>query len=143
MKAIEKCCFTASAVISLFSAAVIYLFPTQITSLFVKDAGAAFMSTAIWAMRLFCFTFITRWFSFAVQSYMTAVDKPVYASVLSVSTALVFPLGLIGLLWPLGLTGIWLNFPVTYLLAAAAAAVIMLRFKKEWREVNADIGGGR
>lgn len=141
VKAIEKCCFTASAIISLSSAAVLYFFPVQITSLFVKDADAALMSTAVCAMKLFCLTFITRWFSFAVQSYMTAVDKPVYASILSVSTALAFPLVLIGLLWPLGLTGIWLNFPVTYLLAALLAAVIMLRFKKEWRKTNADIGG--
>ncbi|WP_312106128.1 MATE family efflux transporter [Lachnoclostridium sp.] len=134
VKAIEKCCFTASALISLVSAVVIFLFPTQIISLFVKNVDTVFMSTAVLAMRLFSLTYITRWLSFATQSYMTAVEKPIYASVLSVSTALVFPVVLIALLWPLELTGIWLNFPITYLLAAILATVILLRFKKEWRK---------
>lgn len=136
VKAIEKCCFTASAAISLISAITIFLFPEQITSLFVKNADASFMSIAVLAMRLFSFTFITRWFSFAVQSYMTAVDKPMYASVLSVSTALVFPLVLIVIFWHMGLNGLWLNFPVTYLLAAILAAIILFRFKKDWKIIN-------
>ena len=39
------------------------------------------------------------------------------ASVISTSTALFFPVALIIVLWPLGLTGIWLNFAATALLA--------------------------
>lgn len=134
VKAIEKYCFSASAFISLASALVIYFFPAQITALFVKNTDTAFVGAAVRAMQLFSLTFLVRWFSFAVQSYMTAVDKPVYASALSVSTALVFPVLFIVLLFPLGLTGIWLNFPATYLLAAILAAVILLCFKKEWRK---------
>lgn len=130
VKAIEKCCFTASAVISLMSAALIALFPSQITSLFTQNTSAEFVSAAVLAMRLFSLTFITRWFSFAVQSYMTAVDKPVYASLLSVCTALVFPLLLLAAFYPLKLNGLWLNFPATYLLTAVTAAVILLLFKR-------------
>lgn len=136
VKTIEKCCFTASAVISLVSAVVIYLFPMEITSLFVKDMDAAFGDTAVLAMQLFSAVFLTRWFSFGVQSYMTAVDKPGYASLLSVAIAFVFPIALIAAFWPLGLTGIWLNFPATYLLAAILAGVILLRFKKEWKNIE-------
>lgn len=131
VKSLETCCFTASALISLVSAVLIYLFPAKITSLFVGNADALFLETAVLAMRLFSLTFITRWFSFAVQSYMTAVDRPVYASVLSVATAFVFPLLLILVLWPLGLTGLWLNFPATYTLAAVLAAILLLMFKKD------------
>ena len=133
VKAIEKYCFTASAIISLASSVIIALFPMQIISLFVKDVSVEFMNIAVFAIRLFSLTFITRWFSFAVQSYMTAVDKPIYASVLSVSTAFVFPLVLIVLFWPLGLTGLWLNFPATYLLAAISAIIILFQFKKTER----------
>lgn len=129
--AIERCCFTASALISFGSLALMYFFPAEITKLFVGSVGADFMAMAIPAMQIYSFTFLTRWFSFAVQSYMTAVSKPIYAAVLSVSTAFAFPLVLIGLFWPLALSGIWLNFPVTYGLAGILAVIIMLRFRKE------------
>ena len=55
--------------------------------------------------------------SFAAQSYMLAIEKALPASVISISTALIFPVLLVILLWPLGLTGIWLNFAGTALLA--------------------------
>ena len=58
---------------------------------------------------------------------MLAVEKPVPASLISVSTALVFPVLLVILLWPLGLTGLWLNFAGTSALAAVLAAVILWR----------------
>lgn len=140
VKAIEKCCFTASAVLSLSAAVLIYFFPAQIISLFVKDGGAVFMDTAIFAMQIFSLTFITRWFSFAVQSCMTAIDKPVYASVLSVSTSMALPLLLVLIFLPLKLTGIWLNFPATYALAAGMAVFILLRFKKEMRKQSSNAG---
>ena len=68
-----------------------------------------------------------------MQSYMLAIEKPLPASIISVSTALVFPVILIVLLWPLGLTGIWLNFAGTSLLAAILSGVI---FKKLYHELR-------
>ena len=62
---------------------------------------------------------------------MLAVEKPVYASVISISTALVFPVLLVILLWPLALTGIWLNFAGTSLLAAVLSLWVLLRFRRE------------
>lgn len=131
VKAIERCCFTASAIISLGSLALMYFLPAELTKLFISNGSADFMAMAIPAMQIFSFTFLTRWFSFATQSYMTAVGCPVYAATLSVSTAFALPLVLIALFWPLKLTGIWLNFPATYLLAGILALVILLRFHKK------------
>lgn len=62
---------------------------------------------------------------------MLAVEKPVYASVISISTALVFPVLLVILLWPLALTGMWLNFTGTSLLAAVLSLWVLLRFRRE------------
>ena len=62
---------------------------------------------------------------------MLAIEKPVPASVISVSTALVFPLILIVALWPLGLTGIWLNLAGSSLLAGILSAVILLKYRVE------------
>ena len=89
---------------------------------------AAFLDTAQAAIRLFALTYLTRWFSFAVQSLMTAVEQAAAASLISLSTALVFPVALIALLWPLGLTGIWLNFAATSLLAGLLSAWLLSRF---------------
>lgn len=89
------------------------------------------MTMAVGALRLFALTYITRWFSFATQSYMMAIEKPMEASMISVSTALIFPVILVAVLWPLGLTGIWLNFAATAVLAAVLSLIIILRKRKE------------
>ena len=131
VRAIEKCCFSAAAVISILSAFCIFLFPRQIAVLFTGQA--AFLDMAVFALKLFSLTYLTRWFSFAVQSYMLAVDHPLFASMISVATALVFPVILVAVFWPLQLTGLWLNFAATSLLAGILAAVLFRRFQKEMR----------
>lgn len=131
VRAIETCCFTASGILSLLSVLVMVLFPEQAVRLFIFGADKDVLSMAVTALRLFSLTYITRWFSFATQSYMLAIEKPLPASLISVSTALVFPVILIGALWPLGLTGIWLNFAGTSVLAAVLSAVILLRLRRE------------
>ena len=115
IRAIERYCFSAAAAISL---------------LFLSDMDAAFLDAAQTAIRLFALTYLTRWFSFAAQSLMTAVERAMAASVISTSTALFFPVALIIVLWPLGLTGIWLNFAATALLAGLLSAGLLLRFFK-------------
>ena len=49
---------------------------------------------------------------------------------ISVSTALIFPVILVAALWPLGLTGIWLNFAATAVLAAVLSLIIILKRKR-------------
>ncbi len=131
VRAIEKCCFTASAVLSLAAAAAIALLPGPITNLFVADAGKDVLRMSVTALQIFSLTYITRWVSFATQSYMLAIEKPLSASLISVSTALVFPVLLIGALWPLGLTGIWMNFAGTSVLAAILSIIILLRVRSQ------------
>ena len=134
VRAIERYCFSAAAGISLLSAGVLFLCPGAVTALFLSGMDEAFLGTARLAIRLFALTYLTRWFSFAVQSLMTAVERALAASLISVSTALFFPAALILLLWPLGLTGIWLNFAATSLLAGGLAWYILARFLRQCRE---------
>ena len=131
VRAIEKCCFTASAVVSLLSAVIIYLIPSDISILFMPDADKSGLELSVFALKLFAFTYVTRWFSFATQSFMLAIEKSRQAALISVSTALIFPVLLVIILWPVGLTGIWLNFSLTSLLACIMAAVILIRLKQE------------
>lgn len=139
VRSIEKCCFTASGVVSLCAVVVLALFPEQITKLFVADAGKEILDISVGALRLFSLTYITRWFSFATQSFMLAIEKPLPASIISVATALVFPALLIGVLWPLGLTGIWLNFAGTAVLAAILSLIILAKLRHEWNKPDGNI----
>lgn len=70
---------------------------------------------------------------------MLAIEKPLPASLISVSTALVFPVILIAALWPLGLTGIWLNFAGTSFLAAALSLIVLLRLRRELTRPDAEL----
>ncbi len=66
---------------------------------------------------------------------MLAIERSGAATLISVSTALIFPVLLVAVLWPLGLTGLWLNFAGTSLLAGVLSAFIMLRFKRDWKKL--------
>lgn len=130
VRAIEKCCFIASAVVSVLSVFVICFLPSQITTLFMGSGSQAVFEMSVAALPIFGLTYITRWFSFATQSYMLAVEKPLPASLISVSTALIFPVILIFALQSFGLTGIWFNFAGTAILAAILSAVILIVLRR-------------
>lgn len=138
VKAIEKCCYTAALVLSVTSAAVIMIFPKPIAGLFISGGQTALLDAAAPALMLFGLTYITRWFSFATQSFMAAIEKPGAASAISVATALIFPLIFIGVLWPLDLTGLWLNMPATALAAGVLSLIILLRCFKRWKTAGPD-----
>ena len=138
VKAIEACCFRAAAAISLVSALVIFLIPAPIARVFMQDVDASVIADTAFALRLFSITYLTRWFSFATQSFMLAIERAGAATLISLSTALIFPVLLIAALWPLHLTGLWLNFAGTSLLAGILAAFIMLRLRRDWRRLTAE-----
>ena len=131
VRSIEKYCFSAGAVLSWIAVAVIFIFPEQLTMLFTSNTEQSFVGEVVWALRLFGAGYIIRWFASATQSYMLAVEKPVPATLISVSTALIFPLLLIALMWNMRLTGLWLNFTGTAVLAAALSVVMLFMYRKE------------
>lgn len=131
--AIEKWCFAASAVLSILMTVAMLAVPEAITGIFVKPEETELFSLSVHAMSLFSFAYLVRWISYAAQSYLSAVGKAGYATAISVCTAFVFPVFLIVVLWPLKLNGLWLNFPVTALLAAAMSLILLIRFQKTIR----------
>lgn len=137
VRAIEKCCFVAAAVVSVLSVFVIALFPAQITGLFIAGGTQEVLSMSIGALRLFCLTYFVRWLSFATQSYMLAIEKSLPASVISVSTALVFSVILLGVLWPLGLNGIWLNLAGASLLSGVMSLFILRKIRPQLHQPDA------
>ena len=83
------------------------------------------------AIRLFCFAYLLRWFGVTTQGFLSAIEKPVFATVMSVSTALVFPVLILGALWSFGLDGIWFNFVGVNILTAALGVILLIRVRRE------------
>ena len=96
VRAIEKCCFCASGIVSIGGGLPHCVAArTDRAPVYGGCRGPRCWKWPVGALRLFSLTYVTRWFSFATQSYMLAIEKPVAASLISVSTALVFPVLLV------------------------------------------------
>ncbi len=129
VKRLEKCIMAAGAAISAVAVALMLGVPEALASLFLQDGEIELLAQSAHAIRLFSLTFLTRWFGFAIQSLLVALDRPLPATALSVGNAFVFPLLVMVLLWPLGLDGLWLNGALTSVLVAALAAIMMVRMR--------------
>lgn len=131
VKTLARYIYTASAIVSLFAALLMLFVPEMLVSLFTKNTAPEFVSEATAALRIYAFSRFTVWFSFATQIYMTAVDRPLFATVISLASSLVIPVALVFLLSSLGLTGLWLNPTLTAALTALLALILFLRFQKK------------
>lgn len=133
VKAIAKRAFIGTALIGLVSTSLLFFCPQTIAALFADAADTRLLSLSARAIRLFCFAYLFRWFTVTSQSFFTAIEKPALATLMSVSTALVFPLFFLAALWPLGLDGIWLNFVGVNLFGAVLGLLLLLRVLREIR----------
>jgi Na+-driven multidrug efflux pump len=130
---IAKWSFGACAVVSVLGALGMYLFPEAVASLFVQADDLALMELSVHALKLFATAFVFRWFGFVVQGFFSAIEKPLPASLLSVASAMVFPIIFIFTLSPLGLDGLWLNFTATSICVSAMAFFMLLGAQKRMK----------
>jgi Na+-driven multidrug efflux pump len=134
VKKIVKCGYIGTAVIGLVSTSVLFFFSGTVASLFVDGEDAHLLEVSTGAIRLFCAAYLFRWIAVSTQSFFSAIEKPVLATAMAVSVALVFPVLFLGLLWPLGLDGIWLNFVGVNALAAVLAFFLLRIVAKEIKQ---------
>ena len=130
VKSIAKCCLAAGAVISIGGTLIMLFCPEVIATLFLKENEKDLMAMSAYALQIYSLTYLTRWFGFAMQSFLIALEKPLPATILSVANAFVFPVALLAVLWPLKLDGIWLNTPITSALVALLAFLLFICMKK-------------
>lgn len=128
VRGIEKFCFSTSFLLCLLAFLACSFIPGFIVSSFISGEIPPY---AVGAVTIFAFTYLTRWISFSTQSFMLALEKSLYATIISISMAFIFPMILLFSLEWMGLDGIWLNFPLTSLLGAILSAVILLRVRKD------------
>lgn len=110
VKKIVRCAYIGTATIGLISTSLLFFFPGTIASMFAKAEDALLLAEATHAIRLFSGAYLFRWFVVTTQGFLSAIEKPLLATMVSVSTALVFPVLYLGALWSFGLDGIWFNF---------------------------------
>ncbi len=129
---ITKCALYSCAIVSVLCTAVMIGAPQLLAALFVQAEDTVLMEMSVHAMRLFGTAFLLGWFSFAIQGFFGSIGKPLPATILSVSKALVFPVLLIyGFeALGLGLDGLWLNYTGTSVLTAVMAVIMLLRIQK-------------
>lgn len=131
VKRIVGCAFLGTAIVGLVSTSFLFFFPDLIASWFVKEENAQLLSIVPNAIRVFCTAYLFRWIGTMTQSFFSAVEKPLWATVISVAIAFLFPVLLLGGLWNYGLLGIWLNFPLTCFLSALLCIVMLLFLFRE------------
>ncbi|MBR4031850.1 MAG: MATE family efflux transporter [Clostridia bacterium] len=134
VKRIVKCAYIGTAIVGLVSTSILFFFPDVIASLFVKAEDAMLLEESTRAIRLFCFAYLFRWFGVTTQGFLSAIEKPVLATCMSVSTALIFPVIILGSLWSFGLDGIWFNFVGVNMLTAILGVILLIRVGKEIKD---------
>lgn len=133
-KKIARCGYIGAAAVGIIATAIMFFFPGALASLFVDVQDANLLTLATRALQVFSITYLVRWFSISAQSFLSAIEKPIQATILSVCVAFVFPIIMLGALWSFGLDGIWLNMLGTSVLALVLG-MILIRYvwKKEKR----------
>lgn len=126
--------FVSTALVGLISTSLLFFFPGKIAALFTNAEDLRLLELSAHAIRIFGFAYFFRWLVVMTQSFFSALEKPAQATVLSVGTALVFPVFLLGALWHYGLDGIWFNFVGVNGLAAVTAIFLLTRLAKEIRK---------
>lgn len=133
VKKIAGCGFVSTAFVGLVSTSILFFFPRTIASLFANAEDVRLLAVSTHAIRIFCFAYAFRWLAVMTQGFLSAVQKPAQATIMSVGTAMVFPIILLGALWHFELDGIWFNFVGVNMLAALLSVVLLMQLLKEIR----------
>ena len=131
VKKIVKCAFAGTCIVGLVSTSILFFFSGAVASMFTNAEDVKLLEISTRAIKLFCFSYLFRWIAVTTQGFLSAIEKPIQATVMSVAVALVFPVILLGALWGFGLDGIWFNFVGVNFLAAILAAVLLKRISGE------------
>ncbi len=132
VKKIEIFCLTAAFFVCLLSFFILFFFPEPLALIFTDETLVETVKVTSLAIVVYSFTYLTRWISFALQSFFAATSRPIEATFISLTISCFSPLVLIGVFYTLSDLGIWLNFPVSSLITAIVALLIALvKWKKK------------
>jgi len=131
VKSIVKCAYLGTAIIGLVSTSFLFFFPNTVASWFIKAEDVKLLEIAVPAIKIFCFAYLFRWFGVVTQSFFSAIEKPFKATLVSIGTAFVFPVILLGALWSFELDGIWFNFVGVNILTTILSGILLIYLMRE------------
>ncbi len=134
VKKIARCVFIGTGAVGMVCTSLLFFGSDTVARLFVDGEDVQLLKLASHGIRIFCTAYIFRWIVVTTQGFLSAIEKPAQATAISVSTAMVFPVLLLGGLWTLGLDGIWMNFPGVNLFAAILSGVLLVKLGREIRK---------
>lgn len=112
--------------------AVIFIFALPIAEIFNSENNAQLGGIAARGLRLYFIAAPFAGVNIVLCSFFAAMEKPLPSHILSLmrGLAVILPAVFIfSALW--GMTGVWLSFPATEALTAAAGAALLLAFRKK------------
>ncbi len=131
---ITKVSFIICGAVSVLCASVMFLFPKTLAKIFVDSVkNPELMELAVHAIPYFGLAFLFGWFCFAVQGFFAAIEKPIFATIVSITFAIVTPVILIYSLMPMGLNGLWLNYFGRSLLTGIVAVILIIIAQKHMK----------
>lgn len=134
VKKIVRCGYTGTALVGAVSTAFLFFAPGVVARMFANPEDVRLLQVSTHGIRLFSLAYLFRWFVVTTQGFISAIEKPKMATIMSLGTAFVFPVALLGILWPLKLDGIWLNFVGVNACSAVLGTMLLGRVKKEIRQ---------
>ena len=139
VKKISRCSYVGTAVTGIVSTAILFFFSETVATLFSESGDVEFIKLTAPAIRLFSITYLFRWFVVATQSYLSAIEKPLQGTFMSVMVSFVLPVVLLGALYNWGLEGIWFNFVGVNFIASIIAVILLIKLAREIRTKKEDL----
>lgn len=119
-----------AALIMAAGAAVFLLFPAGLLLWF--DASKEMLAAGVPALRIICLSYLPAAVSFIISTLFQAIGRGFYSLLISLLRQLLLTLLFAFLLAPaLGLTGVWLSFPLAEAIAAGASLFLLARVRRE------------
>ncbi len=122
--------FTTSVSAAIFVA--VFVFADPIAAVFNSGASSELQGMAVRGLRLYFTSSLFAGFNVILAGYFTSVERGLPAHVLSTARgiALIIPVAVImAKLW--GMDGVWLAYPATELIAAAAGAAVYMLIRRQ------------
>ena len=131
-KLIFKYALLAMAVISLIVYLTVFIFAAQITSIFNSEGNAVLSTLACTGLRIYFTAVVFAGFNIITCVFFTSTERAVPAQIVSMLRGLFLIVPAAFLLSHFfGINGTWLSYPITELLTALTAAVLLKRFSPE------------
>ena len=135
IKYIFKLTIISIASMGILAFSISMLFTSDIVSLFLDKSASIYLNNlSITALRIYSICFLLLGFNIVISGFFAAIEKPFYATLISLSRGLVIVVAVLFLFTTLfGSTGIWITTTIS---ESLCLIISILALKKIYKETN-------